>query len=114
MQVNDILKKAADISLGRARQHLGHAITWDVAELPEIIGNATALRTVFVNLFINAWDALDRSGEISVTSRREEGVWYWYTLQSRSWTPDVECPLRFSNGYTNPSSLPKRRVRGWG
>ncbi len=72
VQVNEILKSAADVSLGRA-QHDAQHIVWELQEVPEIVGNATALRTVFVNLFINAWHAMPHGGEIRVTTSSDEG-----------------------------------------
>ncbi len=67
VQVNEILKTAADVSLGRARRGDEH-IVWELQQVPPIVGNATALRTVFVNLFINAWQAMPDGGEIRVTT----------------------------------------------
>ncbi len=73
VQVNEILKSAADVSLGRARRREDQTMVWDLKDVPEVIGNATALRTVFVNLFINAWQALEGSGEIHISSRSDNG-----------------------------------------
>ncbi len=73
VQVNDILKSAADVSLGRASRHEDQTMIWDLQDIPEVIGNATALRTLFVNLFINAWQALDGPGEIHIGSRADNG-----------------------------------------
>jgi len=73
IQINDILKSAADVSLGRASRRENQTMIWNLEDIPEVIGNATALRTVFVNLFINAWQALEGPGEIRVSSRRDSG-----------------------------------------
>ena len=73
IQINDILKSAADVSLGRASRREDQRMIWNLQDIPEVIGNATALRTVFVNLFINAWQALEGPGEIRVSSRCDNG-----------------------------------------
>ena len=73
VQINEILKSAADISLGRAGQREAQEMVWDLQEVPDVLGNATALRTVFVNLFINGWHALEGPGEIQVSSRCDNG-----------------------------------------
>ncbi len=73
IQLSDILKSAADVSLGRARRREDQTMIWALQDIPEVIGNATALRTVFVNLFINAWQALEGPGEIRVSSRCDNG-----------------------------------------
>ncbi len=74
VRINEILKSAADVSLGRASRREDQTMIWDLEEdIPEVIGNATALRTVFVNLFINAWQALEGPGEIHVSSRCDNG-----------------------------------------
>ncbi len=73
VQVNDIVKSAANLSLGRAQRHRVEQIIWELQDLPEVIGNTTALRTVFVNLFINAWQAMEEGGEIRVRSYADGG-----------------------------------------
>ena len=73
VQVNEILESAADVSLGRASRREDQSMIWDLEDIPEVIGNATALRTVFVNLFINAWQALEGPGEIQVRSHCDNG-----------------------------------------
>jgi len=73
VQVNEILKSAADVSLGRANRRDDQGMIWELQDIPEVIGNATALRTVFVNLFINAWQALEGPGEIRVSSWCDNG-----------------------------------------
>ncbi len=73
VQINEILKSAADVSLGRASRREDQTMIWDLEDIPEVLGNATALRTVFVNLFINAWQALEGPGEIQVSSRCDNG-----------------------------------------
>ena len=67
--INEILRTAADVSLGRARRHSAQQIVWELQDMPDVVGNATALRTVFVNLFINAWHAMEGAGEIRVRTR---------------------------------------------
>jgi len=74
IQVNEILKSATDISRGRGGQREGQKIIWDLQDVPDVLGNATALRTVFVNLFINAWHALEGPGEIQANSRCDDGT----------------------------------------
>ncbi len=73
VQINEILKSAADVSLGRASRREEQSMIWDLQDIPAVVGNATALRTLFVNLFINAWQALEGPGEIHIGSRSDNG-----------------------------------------
>jgi len=91
VQINEILKSAADVSLGRASRREEQSMIWDLQDIPAVVGNATALRTLFVNLFINAWQALEGPGEIHIGSRSDNG----------------NVVLR------NPSLLPKRKALAW-
>ena len=74
VQINEILKSAADTSRGRGSQREDQKMIWDLQDVPDVLGNATALRTVFVNLCINAWHALEGPGEVQANSRCDNGT----------------------------------------
>jgi len=61
VQVNDILKKAFEI-LGQQLKVRGIDITWDLeVHLPPIMADPDRLEQVFINLLINARDAVDEN-----------------------------------------------------
>jgi signal transduction histidine kinase len=52
-------------------QHPGIAIAESYGELPPVPASASQLRQVFVNLIVNAFQAVSGSGTVSVSSVRE-------------------------------------------
>lgn len=68
LQIEELLREAADTSIGASSRGRDQKIVWELDQIPPIVGNATALRTVFVNLFINARQAMEGPGEIRVAT----------------------------------------------
>ncbi len=77
VDINDVIRSAIELSQGRVDHSEQHSLVFDLDEdLPEIDGSPAGLRTVFTNLIINAYHALQdvgRSGRLLVRSRREDG-----------------------------------------
>lgn len=75
-QLVDLSKVAEDvvnISVGQFREKRGTRVHLDTTEVPEVFGSATALRTVIMNIVINARQALKDGGDVWVRTRAENG-----------------------------------------
>jgi signal transduction histidine kinase len=75
VQLADVIREAVEIARGdieycAARQGLSVRIELDVPPLPRVSGEATDLRYVFINLLINARDAMPHGGTIRVRGTR--------------------------------------------
>ncbi|MFW5866703.1 MAG: response regulator [Armatimonadota bacterium] len=77
VDLNEVLRSSVELSQGRVDRSEKHSLIFDLDdELPEIDGSPAGLRTVFTNLIINAYHALqeiDRPGRLLVRSYREDG-----------------------------------------
>lgn len=75
VDLNAVLNAAAELSQGRFNLSDRHELIFELEEdLPLIDGNHAGLRTVFTNLIINAYDALDATelqGRLVVRSYRD-------------------------------------------
>ncbi len=79
VNINSVLRSAVELSHGRVEDADNHPLVFDLADdVPEIDGSPAGLRTVFTNLIINGYHALeeaDEAGQLVVRSYREdEGV----------------------------------------
>lgn len=72
VQINDILHRAVDLSIGPCPGEDTAHIIWDTQKTPEIIGNPAALRTAFMNIVINAQQAISDSDEIRLRSYADD------------------------------------------
>ncbi len=72
VQVNDILHRAIDLSASQSADDEAARIIWDVQQIPEITGNPAALRTAFMNILINARQAISDGGEIRLCTYAED------------------------------------------
>ena len=72
VQINDVLKDAVKLSVGHSPAGNAVQIVWETQEIPEITGNASALRTVFMNVVINARQAIADDGEIRLRTYLED------------------------------------------
>ena len=71
VQVNSVLERALEI-LGQQLKVRGIEVVWDLApDLPLILADTDRLEQVFINLLINARDAIDEKGQ-SRPHRKEE------------------------------------------
>jgi CheY-like chemotaxis protein len=71
-----VIHQSAELSRSEIEQKAGLKgapvdIDVDLPELPEILGDATELRHVFINLLFNARDAMPRGGRIRICGKRE-------------------------------------------
>jgi len=74
VDLDEVLCAAGELSEGRVDHSERHALTFDLEELPRIDGSPAGLRTVFTNLIINAYHAVQErggDGEIRVRSYQE-------------------------------------------
>lgn len=63
VDLNEVLRSAVELSEGRVDHSDRYSLMFDLDEdLPEIEGSPAGLRTVFTNLIINAYHALEESG----------------------------------------------------
>jgi len=72
--INEVL----DRSIAIARFHLNPKIKLDTTftpELPRIVADGQQLQQVFLNLIINARDAMEQGGTLSITSNQVEDDW---------------------------------------
>ena len=69
-------------------------------------GSASELREVFVNMIVNAVDAMPRGGNLLINCRRKDDT----TASCISVTTEWECPTTCSRRYSNHSSRPKART----
>jgi signal transduction histidine kinase len=73
VDLNEILQDAAALSAGQAQPGGPARLVWETGELPPLAGSPEGLRTAFMNVIINARQALeDRPGEIRLRSYRED------------------------------------------
>jgi len=74
VDVNEALRAAAELSQGRVDHSDQYSLVFELEELPPIDGSPAGLRTVFTNLIINAYHALEEAagpGEVRVRSYRD-------------------------------------------
>lgn len=74
VDLNEVLRASVELSQGRIDHFDVHQLTFDLQDLPHIDGSPAGLRTVFTNLIINAYHALEEctgTGEIRVRSYRD-------------------------------------------
>jgi len=71
--LNDIIKEVASASMEALReQHIDTRLSL-LSSLPSIQGSQDKLKQVFLNLFLNAKDAMPEGGTLSVHSMKENG-----------------------------------------
>ncbi|MFE8605146.1 sensor histidine kinase [Archangium violaceum] len=78
VQLADVVREAVEIARGdiedrAVRQGLAVGMEVEVPPLPRVSGSAADLRYVFINLLLNARDAMPRGGVVRVRGREDEG-----------------------------------------
>jgi two-component system NtrC family sensor kinase len=69
LQINMVIHIALNLLRGQSMFH-GIEIKTELAErLPEVIGDKSRLEQVFLNLFINAADAMNGGGKLTITTK---------------------------------------------
>jgi histidine kinase len=80
VQVNDLLERALDI-LGQQLKIREIEVAWDLEQnLPKVIADPSRLEQVFINLIINARDAIDKKWESQQPGKGPKRI----TLKTRS------------------------------
>lgn len=74
VDLNRVIRETASL-IGHQLQKAGVEIRMDLeSDLPPVKGNAGKLQQIFLNLFLNARDAMERGGLLSVRTWSDEGV----------------------------------------
>jgi len=75
VDLNEVMRSAVELSRGRVDHSERYRVEMDLGELPQIDGSPPGLRTVFTNLIINAFHALEDEEHggtgITIRTRRE-------------------------------------------
>ncbi len=91
VQVNDVLKAAMEI-LGQQLKVRGIDVVWDLEDdLPLIMADSDRLEQVFINLLVNARDAVDEKWQSKVVANDSKQI----TLKTRS--RDHEIVVKISD-----------------
>ena len=69
--LEEVLNEVVQLTGSQANKHNIH-IHKDLAVCPPVIGTAVQFKQVFLNLFINAMQAIDQGGDIWITSRMND------------------------------------------
>jgi histidine kinase len=80
VQVNSVLERALEI-LGQQLKVRGIEVAWDLApDLPLVLADPDRLEQVFINLLINARDAIDEKGQCQAHQKEAKKI----TLKTRA------------------------------
>jgi histidine kinase len=89
VQVNTVLKKALEI-LGQQLKVRGIEVIWDLEDdLPLIMADSDRLEQVFINLLINARDAIDERWQSQPHQKGEKKI----TLKTRSAAREIKVEI---------------------
>jgi len=84
VRINDVLERALEI-LGQQLKVRGIEIVWDLApDPPQILADPDRLEQVFINLLINARDAIDEKWQSQPHQKGEKKITLLYHQKSRS------------------------------
>ncbi|MGE5807580.1 MAG: sensor histidine kinase [Nitrospirota bacterium] len=71
LNINDVIAS----SLTLLRHRLGRVeLTQNLAEVPDVLGDAVKLEQVFINILENALDAMPEGGRLSISTERNNGM----------------------------------------
>ena len=94
VQVNTMLKKAFEI-LGQQLKVRGIEVVWDLEEnLPLVMADSDRLEQVFINLLINARDAIDDRWQSQPSQKGNKKI----TLKTRSAVRDITVEISDTGG----------------
>jgi PAS domain S-box-containing protein len=94
--VNEIILRCIDLISHQAIFHNIEIRTEIDAELPQILGDPGQLQQVFTNLLLNAADAMQGHGKITVTSRptlSQDGIILTFTDTGSGMPPDIQTKI---------------------
>ena len=103
VQVNSILERALEI-LGQQLKVRGIEVVWDLTpDLPPILADPDRLEQVFINLLINARDAIDEKGQSQAHQKGAKKI----TLKTRTDDTDITVEVT-DTGPGIPASMLER------
>jgi len=103
VQINALLKRAHEI-LGQQLKVRGIEVVWDLEQdLPLVMGDPDRLEQVFINLLINARDAIDERWQSQPDQKGEKTI----KLITRSDTAEITVEIR-DTGVGIPDSVLER------
>ena len=119
VQVNDTLKRADEI-LGQQLKVRGIEVVWDLeSDLPQIMAEPIRLEQVFINLLINARDAIDEKWQSHENKKGDKKI----TVETRSGPKSITVkisdtgkgiPKAFMNKVFDPFFTTKKVGEGTG
>jgi len=103
IQINDVLEKSFEI-FSQQLMVRGIEVAWEIEEnLPPIMADAGRLEQVFINLLINARDAIEEKWELKSLQKGDKKI----TLKSRSEGERVVVEVQDTGGGVAESNLDK-------
>jgi histidine kinase len=103
IQINDVLEKSFEI-FSQQLMVRGIEVAWEIEEgLPPIMADAGRLEQVFINLLINARDAIEENWELKSPQKGDKKI----TLKSRSEGKRVVVEVQDTGGGVAESNLDK-------
>lgn len=96
---NEAVLSAIRITNNKVKYHC--EVKTDLAELPQIMCNVNELSQVFINLIINAADAIKENGLISVRSYVEDGHIHFKVRDNGKGIPEKNLDKIFTPFYTS-------------
>jgi histidine kinase len=103
LQINDVLEKSFEI-FSQQLMVRGIEVAWEIEEnLPPIMADAGRLEQVFINLLINARDAIEEKWKLKSPQKGDKKI----TLKSRSEGERVSVEVQDTGGGVAESNLDK-------
>jgi signal transduction histidine kinase len=73
IDINDVIQSMLDLTR-KTFQQSGKEIVLDLKNVPPVMGNRDALAQVFINLVLNASEAMEKGGTLTISTRRHKDM----------------------------------------
>ncbi|MFC1617276.1 ATP-binding protein [Candidatus Margulisiibacteriota bacterium] len=73
IQVNDLIKEIKELSENELLKN-NIELKTDLGDVPSVLADKINIHQVLINLVINAWQAMDKSGEIMISTKEAEFI----------------------------------------